>query len=382
MAYPYIMIGGVLSIVIDNTPHMVSQNHPLYDRIIDALKKREWGMIAEYVSPKKFVQRYSDGELDIRDGKVYWRNHELHNSLTSRMVEMLRDGFDIGPMVAFLTRLMYNPSYRAINELYTFLEVCNLPITPDGYLLAFKKVTSDYYDFHSKTVLNKPAPLLTTEEREKLISGNGIQCGKHNEVTVSLPYGDTYVSMPRNMVDDDKDVGCSVGLHFCSLNYLHEHTAYYGDSARTIIVRIDPSDVVSIPVECSMTKGRACAYTIVGELNGDAATAFHSPVHDKCTIAGVDPLSVRNCAQPTPTVDTTVWKNSLWPTTDPAVNATNNVWTNPLWPTVEETEVEPTDIAPIDESRKWAIQGNKYVLKETAIPGDEMLWPLPRTDRT
>lgn len=155
---------------------------------------------------------------------------------------MLEEGFSIEPLVAFMENLMQNPSYRAVNELYSFLEQNNLPITPDGHFLAYKKVRDTFFDIHSNTMDNSPGKI---------------------------------VEMDRNLVDDDQNNTCSKGLHFCSQEYLD----HFGDStSRTVILKINPKDVVSIPVDYNNSKGRACRYEVIGELNVAPDVAFTKPV--------------------------------------------------------------------------------------------------------
>ena len=139
---------------------------------------------------------------------------------------------------------MNNPSKRAVTELYGFLEKNSLPITPDGHFLAYKKVRKDFLDIHSGTMSNAVG---------------------------------TVVEMERNMVDDDQNRTCSTGLHFCSQEYL----AHFGDgTSRTVILKINPADVVSIPNDYNNSKGRACRYEVIGELGVDPEDAFQAPVQE------------------------------------------------------------------------------------------------------
>jgi hypothetical protein len=50
--------------------------------------------------------------------------------------------------------------------------------------------------------------------------------------------------------------------------------------ARTVIVKINPADVVSIPTDYDNSKGRACRYEVIGEVgvNPDDAVEFTQPV--------------------------------------------------------------------------------------------------------
>lgn len=257
MAYPYIIQGKNIVIVIDNEPHTISSTHICYERIKAAIKADDWEAVKDIIDPKKTVINYGAGNVSIQGETLFWGERELHNTLTVRMIRMYQDGFPIEPLVHFMENLMLNPSKRAVDELYGFLEKGNLPITPDGHFLAYKKVRNDYKDIHSGTMDNS--------------------------------VGQT-VEMERNAVDDDKDRTCSTGLHFCSLDYL-EH---FGDrDSRTMILKINPRDVVSIPSDYHSTKGRACRYEVIDEINKDAADAFIAPVQETAAAEGVDTEVIR-----------------------------------------------------------------------------------------
>ena len=228
-ALPYLIQGNNIVVVMDNQSYTISKSHITYNQVLAAIKAEDWDTVKEVLSPTKALVQFSGGAVEIKDGVVYWLNQEMHNALTVRMIYMFQQGFNINPMVEFMENLMCNPSKRAVDELYGFLEKNSLPITPDGYFLAYKRVRDNYFDVHSGTMDNS--------------------VGK-------------FVSMERNQVCDDKDLTCSSGLHFCSKEYL----GHFG-GGRIVIVKINPCDVVSIPRDYNGAKGRACAYTVVGEID-------------------------------------------------------------------------------------------------------------------
>ena len=242
MAYPFIIQGNNVVVVIGNKSHTISKTHITYQKVVDAIKAGEWDTIAEIIEPKKVVLNYGDGNVSIQGETLYWKGEVLNTGLATRMITMLQEGFPIDPMVKFMKNLMDNPSKRAVTELYSFLEKNNLPITPDGHFLAYKKVRSDFLDIHSGTMNNSVG---------------------------------TVVEMERNKVDDNKDQTCSTGLHFCGMSYLPN---FGGNDSRTVIVKINPADVVSIPSDYNDAKGRACRYEVIGELDAEAADAFDKSV--------------------------------------------------------------------------------------------------------
>lgn len=274
MSYPYLIQGKNIVIVVGSKSHTINSTHVNYSKVLEAIKAEDWDAIKDVVEPKKIVLDYGKGYVSIQGDKLFWKDRELHTTLAMRMIEMARDGFPIKPLVLFMENLMKNPSKRAVTELYRFLELGNLPITSDGYFLAYKNVNENYLDIHSRTVLNKVASTLTDEDKESI----ALPQGKKQEVTVDVSSGETVVSMERNEVDDNKDNTCSEGLHFCSQNYLKSFSA---DNGHTMILKINPRDVVSIPSDYRDSKGRTCRYTVIGEVGTDVAEgAFSRPVQD------------------------------------------------------------------------------------------------------
>lgn len=255
-AVSYLLQGKNIILVVDGKSYTVSKDtHINYTKIVDALKSQDWDSLRELVDPKKAVVNFGKGFVSIDEDKVYWKGQLFHNALSTRMMEMYSEGLPIDPMVRFMERLMNNPSKRSVDQLYGFLEKNSLPITEDGYFLAFKRVRIDYLDKHTGTVDNS--------------------------------VGQT-VSMERNLVDDNPNSHCSVGLHFCSESYLN----VYGSSAEPVLIlKIDPANVVSIPTDAGGAKGRCSQYEVVGEVKGDVKQAFASVVNKEYSLPASAPTA-------------------------------------------------------------------------------------------
>ena len=242
MAFPYLIQGKNIVVIIDNQPYTVTSTHIGYEKLKQAIKDNDWDTVKQVVDPAKEILSYGAGHVAVQGSKVFYKEREMRGVLTARLIEMYQDGFPVEPLIMFMENLMSNPSKRAVEELYGFLENGNLPLTPDGYFLAYKKVRKDFLDIHSGTMSNAP--------------GN-------------------VVEMERNEVDDNMNNTCSTGLHFCSKEYL-DH--FGGHDSRTVILKINPRDVVSIPADYNATKGRTCRYEVIGELGVHPDEAFIAPV--------------------------------------------------------------------------------------------------------
>ena len=251
MSFPYIVQGNNITVVIGNKPHTISKTHITYQKVLDAIKASDWDLVKNIIEPIKVVLNFGKGNVSVQGEQLFWKGKPMHNALTNRMIAMLQDGFPVEPLVNFMENLMTNPSKRAVDELYGFLEKNSLPITPEGNFLAYKKVRADYLDIHSGTMDNSVGMI---------------------------------VEMERNEVDDNKDQTCSTGLHFCSQDYLPHFGSDGGN--RVVIVSINPRDVVSIPSDYNNAKGRACRYEVIGEIGNDSGevdTAFTTSVQSNAS---------------------------------------------------------------------------------------------------
>jgi hypothetical protein len=249
------MSSDAITVMVGGSTITVQANQPHFGAVRDAIKNKEWDRLPDLLTPAQAIQSFGQGRVAVANGEVILDGEVIHNAVTQRILAMLGDGFSIDPLCRFLERVMANPSRTAVQELYLWLEGTRLPITEDGCFMAYKKVRDNYRDFHTGTVLNKPADLMTDADLEYISK-------PQNGVSVSVVNGVTVVSMPRNRVDDRRENLCSQGLHFCSLSYL---PSYHGGQGRILLVKIDPADVVSIPSDYDNAKGRASRYEILGE---------------------------------------------------------------------------------------------------------------------
>lgn len=227
----YILTKNSLTIMDDGQVNTVDSSHNKWDRILQLVKNKEWDEVMAIVQVRDRIAEFisTHNNITIHNDEVYFNREPLHNVICDRLVGMYYEGFDIEPMLNFLSNMMQNPSYTAIDGLYRFLENNKLPITSDGCFLAYKRIRRDWTDCHSGKLDNS--------------------------------VGKT-VSMPRNQVEDNPDKSCSKGLHVCSLDYL---ISFRGE--RLIACKINPKDVVSVPKDYGDSKMRVCEYVVVSSLS-------------------------------------------------------------------------------------------------------------------
>lgn len=131
----------------------------------------------------------------------------------------------------FTVNLLDNPNYENIEDLYSFLQKGDLPITSDGCFMAYKVVRSDFKDKHTGLMDNTPG---------KIVYMNIKDC------------------------DLDRKNTCSRGLHYCSKSYI---SSFYSTGDKIVEVKINPKHVTSIPVDYNQAKGRCHMYEVTREIN-------------------------------------------------------------------------------------------------------------------
>jgi len=234
MSVPFMFVDGNLTLVLNNKTFQVLPDHINYKKIMEVLPFATADELIVLADIESSAADFSDGSIQIKDGQVTCDGVAVHGAISKRILEFMKNGLPFQPLMNFLANLVENPSMQSQKELYDFLEHECLPVTEDGYFLAYKAVGPNYMDKHSGEFRN---------------------C-----------VGDT-CEMKRANVDDDRSRGCSDGLHAGAINYV----ASYGNvdnGDHIMIVKINPRDVVSVPTENDCEKLRTCRYEVVGEYQG------------------------------------------------------------------------------------------------------------------
>lgn len=254
--FPFLQSNKGITITIDGEPKMFSSTHPSFNAIVEAVESDDEAAVMALTDIRKNVFDITLGRVEIKENIILVGGREVKGVLVDRILEMVSRGSKaVNGYIMFLDNLMDNPSRTAVNELYLFLEACDLPVTSDGHFLAYKRVKENYTDLHS---------------------------GNFDNSIGAKP------EMPRNEVDDNRDRVCSKGLHFCSYNYL-PHFGAGNNSNKVVIVKVNPANVVSIPSDYENAKGRAWLYEVVGEITdweADRITSWYTDEFDSSDTDG------------------------------------------------------------------------------------------------
>lgn len=211
-------------------------SNPDYNKVVELAKKSEWVAIAAMHNQAKTILQ---NDVTLKDDKLVFydkttgTNTEIDISNSEnhlfKFIKLLRNKGVIDEEIVrikpFLENMFKNPFINAVHEIYDFCTKMDFEITEDGCFLAYKNVNADLSSIYDN--------------------------GKTKHVIGGYTEVEAY--------DTDRNQTCSKGLHFCSRNYLK---SYPGNT--TIIVKVNPMDVVAIPTDYDFEKGRCRKYMTVG----------------------------------------------------------------------------------------------------------------------
>jgi hypothetical protein len=231
---------GTVTAVVSGQTYCFNKSHPNYEKLTRYLRNGNVEYFEASYDIISQVNAFCDGYVTCEDETLSWNGIKMPDMFVETIVDMIKQGFPFEPMLNFLDNLSQNPSDHAVVELFDFMNNKNMPITYDGHFLAYKAVRENYKDIYSGTFDNSVG---------------------------------TICEIPRNKVDNNRDAGCSHGLHVGAIDYAKSYGGINIDDEdndggnKLMICKVNPRDVVSVPTDSKFQKLRCCRYEVVAEFN-------------------------------------------------------------------------------------------------------------------
>ena len=253
--FPYQITDRGVTVFIDSAPRQFAKTHSQYGLIVDSIHAGDWTAVRAHTDVAKSITLRTEGRVRIEDDRIYVSDREVHGSIVDRILAMIAmKSVAVQGLIRFLDRTYDNCSKATVENLFDFIEACDLPVTEDGCFLAYKYVKPNFTDCYTGTFDNSVG---------------------------ATP------RMPRNECDEDRTRTCSTGLHVCSLDYLGSGMG----SNPIIVVKVAPEDVVCVPTEYRMAKMRTEGYEVVDVLafnDGERIKPWFDDQYDKPETDEVD----------------------------------------------------------------------------------------------
>lgn len=236
-----------ITVIAGAKPFSLDRTDKRADRLIQAVRDNSEQAVLEILDEHRkelesTIQSLEicDVKVEIRFGHVYVDGKLDNGDAAKQILNLHTLGLPTKHLMAFIARLKKNPSFASKRDLFAFLERNKMPITEDGYVIAFKVVRADYMDIHSGTFRN------AVGDRPR---------------------------MARNEVDDDNQRDCSAGLHVCGEEYIPSFGTSRRGTDRVMLVRIDPADFVAVP-QYDGRKARVSTYEVISEMSREDAAGY------------------------------------------------------------------------------------------------------------
>lgn len=238
--WDYCISKSEITILKDGVPRSVDKSFPSFSALKTSLIEEgfEESILSsayDAMCMKQVLETFSEGNItvDHENSVMKYGSFEIKHSLVDRVFGMLDNMKDakstVLPMVRFLDKLMENPDDRIVEQLYPFMEHNDIVISEEGDIIAYRSITRDWKDHHTKSISNKIGEV---------------------------------VKMPRSMVNDDANVTCSTGLHVAAYDY----ASSFGGANRLVKVKVHPKNICSVPVDYNGQKMRCCEFEILEEV--------------------------------------------------------------------------------------------------------------------
>lgn len=238
----YHVLARSLVVNYDGKTTSLPQTDERYALVLDAIKNGNTELIPSLLAVTKLANVKG---VSVVDGVVSIDGAAVPLALANKIKAFHDAGLPLKPIVAFWERLSKNPSYNSRQALYSFIEHNGHPVTEDGKFIAYRSVTPDFKDFHTRKFNNAP----------------GMVC-----------------EIPRNLVDDNPAHTCSNGLHVACFSYAVE---FGGRDRRLVEVEVDPEDVVCVPEDYNGTKMRVCKFKVLGEVAEESVELYRADHPEK-----------------------------------------------------------------------------------------------------
>ena len=233
-----------ISFFANGNIYNVNSTHQNFSKIADTLKNPDVDLetLIELTDVKQSISKSLSGvsaknNVEIVGNHILLNGEKLSNYFSTKMEKLLTEGYNIEPFINFFRKILENPSENSRKSLFEFLDKNNSPITPDGYFIAFNRVRNDFMDIYTGTFDNSP----------------GKEC-----------------AVDRANVDSDINNTCSYGLHVAASSYLNNYASASGN--KTIVVKVNPADVVAVPPDYNQQKMRVCKYLVLNEIKYENLT--------------------------------------------------------------------------------------------------------------
>jgi hypothetical protein len=317
----YVIHKDHIAVFVDGDYYELENEPDIREKVVSAAESGDGEVIEKLVglvADEETRTVLEDERFELGpQGLVYLKGTDvpMPQLLGEKILSFVEQDLPVEPMVNFWKYCILNPSPNSRDMLFDFLQNHNLPVTKEGYFIAYKRVgLADHWaegEGGEPEVVGKQVrdefgtigqPYVTEDVR--IDPDTGERVVEEIDLTDRLKLVDLYtgkmnnsigeiVAMDRQEVVEDPRKTCAAGLHVASMEYIPHYGAgsaairspegkdwsdltvkqrrdHLQDQSSDPIVKVlvNPADVVSVPEGHERAKMRVCRYYVMSLFNG------------------------------------------------------------------------------------------------------------------
>jgi hypothetical protein len=236
-AYKFIITNNSVTLFRNSEQFTMEKDSRLYHTIVGKLVGKMTPKLYEEliakINPINSIQKETKNKITVKNGKLaILGDTKIPESIRNHIKKCAEINLPYDAVLNFWKKLQNNVTPYIREQLFGFMKNVGISLTEDGCFVAYKKVRHDFMDFYAKKYDNSPGKI---------------------------------VSVPREQVVDDPNQTCAPGLHVATFSYMSSHN---GD--KIMEVKVDPKDVVSVPIDYNNAKMRVCRYQVIKEFTHES----------------------------------------------------------------------------------------------------------------
>ena len=81
---------GNWTVVVDNQSYQFNTSHPEYMNLVECVRSGDDAKMVELLNTGSKIENWSKGSFRFEDGVLYYVDEQVHNTITNRIVEMIK----------------------------------------------------------------------------------------------------------------------------------------------------------------------------------------------------------------------------------------------------------------------------------------------------
>ncbi len=243
----FLMTDNSVVIIFSDCLVPIDAINPYCRKIKELLLQKKTDEAVEMINVSTRLKKHTSGRFFLENGVIVLDGEPLPVVLSNRVLQFVDADLPYEPLIKFWENLKKNPSKESCKDLYGFLEHNGIPLTADGCFVCYKRITENWKDVNSEIFDNSVGSI---------------------------------VKMDRDQVDADRNVTCSSGLHVAAYNYAN---GFYPNGI-LVEVKVNPMNVVAVPVDYNNEKMRVCEYEVIKQCGGERVEPLYDYIAENTDI--------------------------------------------------------------------------------------------------